>query len=237
MHHERTIVRGPVVAGDEPPGTPEGLGPPVPAVPLVAALVALGAGVVVLAALAAHAGGVPVDVLFRDATVAAKIPREGGAGYYAGSPYAGVVIVLTIVVWGSVASLPVFVAWLWRDGVAALAAGLTALMGADGALMLHEQVGPAVGVPDLAWPAVYGVVAAVLLWCLARERARGPLTALLAGLVLLALSLGIDVLDEAVLHLTAGWLIVAEDGFKLLGAMAWLALPVLLHAHRARPRR
>lgn len=200
---------------------------------LIAALVAVGVAIVGAAALAGHLAGVPMGVLFRDATAAAGILRGDGPSTYAGSFYLGAVSTLTIAVWSAVTVLNLFVAWLWRERDAALMAALTALMGADDALLLHEKAGPALGIPDLAWPALYGAVSAVLLWRLLRVRALGAAAALVVGLVLLAESLGIDVLDEMVLHMTAGWLIVAEDGSKLMGAMVWLAVPVLLHVRRA----
>ena len=40
-----------------------------------------------------------------------------------------------------------------------------------------------------------------------------------------------DLIDQLVLHLTGGWLIVAEDGVKLLGALAWVAVPVSAYVH------
>lgn len=204
-----------------------------PVVRLVAALVGLGAASVGVAVLAAHLGGIPAGVLFRDPPAAAKIVRGDGPDTYSGAFYLGAVSTLTVVVWGSIASLGLFVAWLWRDASALVLAGLTALMGADDALMLHERVGPHLGVPDLAWPAVYGAATMVLLWRLVRSRAPGPATALVVGFAFLACSLAVDVVDEALLHLAGGWLIVVEDGSKLLGAMAWVAVPVALHLHRS----
>ncbi len=198
---------------------------------LVASLMAIGAALVALAVVAGEVTGTPMVVLFKDASVAAKELRDGGPTTYAGSFYLGAVSTLTIAVWSAVASLSAFVAWWWKDALAATFAVLVAVMGTDDALLLHESVGPSLGVPDLVWPAIYGGVSAVLLWRLVRARATGPAVALVVGLALLAESVAIDVLDELVLHLTAGWLIVVEDGSKLVGALVWLAVPVLLHVH------
>lgn len=198
---------------------------------LLGGLLALGLAVVAAAVVAGEVGGVPMGVLFRDAAVARTILDDDGAAAWATSSYAGALSLLTIVVWGSVASLSLFVAWARRAWWLVGTAALTAAMGADDALMLHERVGPRLGVPEPVFPAVYAVAAALLLWSLWRRRAVGPAAALLVGLVVLGGSEAVDLLDQVVLHMTGGWLIVVEDGAKLLGALAWVAVPVSAYVH------
>lgn len=189
----------------------------------------LGAGAlaVSLLVLAGEAGDIPLGVLFRDAAV------SGTDVDHAGKPYVGAGSMLAIVVWAVVAALSGFTAWMWRDGRLLVLAALTAVMCADDALQIHETVGPPRGVPEVVLPAAYAVTALVLLaWC-RRRRSPGPGWALLTGTGLLGASLAVDLLDQAVLPVAGGWVFALEDGIKLLGAVAWAAVPVLAHAEHA----
>ena len=193
---------------------------------LAGLLLAGGAAVAVLVGVGA-AAGVPLGVLFRDAAA------SGTDALHAGEFYVGAGSTMTIVVWGASAALCAFVAWLWRDGQLAALGALTAVMCADDALQLHETVGPAVGVPELALPAAYGLGVLVVLGRYLRAGAHGPSAAVLVAVVLLGASVGVDLLDELLLHSSGGWVIVAEDGAKLLGALALTAVPLLGHAQHA----
>jgi hypothetical protein len=100
--------------------------------------------------------------------------------------------------------------------LAALA--LTALLGLDDALMIHETVGPRLGVAQNLLLAVYAVLGVVYLWP-ARRRLFEPGGALLiVAIAGFGVSLGIDV----VLSDAQAWVAVVEDAAKFVGITAWL---------------
>ncbi len=188
----------------------------------------LGLGLLAVGGLVAGGAlvGAPLAVLFRDAGASAT-------SAHAGDVYVGAGSTLAIVAWGAVSALSAFVAWVVRDGRLLLLAALTAVMCADDALQLHETVAPRLGVPEGLLPVAYGVGGLVLLQLCRRAGWAGSGWALLTGGALLGLSVGVDAVDQLVLHGADGWAVVLEDGAELLGAMAWLAVPVLVHAERA----
>lgn len=110
---------------------------------------------------------------------------------------------------------------------------LTAALGLDDLLQLHEAVVPGLtGLSEEAVFAVYVVTAAVVA---ARHRqVLGDLAAVLpvVAVGLLAVSVGLDVLDPPL-----QWRAWTEDSVKLLGIAGWSAALVTwaLHACRARP--
>jgi hypothetical protein len=180
----------------------------------VSAVLAVGLLVLGLARAAAAVGGVPFDHFTRDATAVAEVPW-----------YTGSISLLTCMVWGVAAALSVFVAWAApRTRRRMLALGVfTAFLGADDALLFHDQVGPAHGVPEKLFPAVYGVLALVLLVQMLKGSTRATVGAFLLGGALLAVSVLVDVAftDQS---------FIIEDGAKLLGAMVWATVPVLTFA-------
>lgn len=182
---------------------------------LLVGLVVLGLAVVV-----SRATGAPIGVLTRDVSTLSAETTEPLP------PYAGAVGLLTSIVWGSAAVLACFVAWLVLDRRRWLLvfALLLALLTADDALSLHEQVAPTLGVPEMVVQGGYALLAVGLAAAGLRNAAslRRPAPAFLAFLVggaLLAASLVVDVVLVRQ-HLL-------EDGLKLLGALAWLTVPVL----------
>lgn len=202
-------------------------GTPASTLRLLSALLLAGAAAVAVLVGVSAVAAVPLTVLFRDAAA------SGTDALHAGEFYVGAGSTLTIVVWGATAVLCAFVAWLWRDRQLAALGALTAVMCADDALQLHETVGPAVGVPELALPAAYGLGVLVVLGRYLRAGALAPGVAVLVGVVLLGASVGLDLVDQLLLHSSGGWVIVVEDGAKLLGALALTAVPVLGHAQHA----
>ena len=177
---------------------------------LVPAALVMGAVVLGVTAEVAVLTHESLSVFTRDITV--------GAGV---APYVGAISLLNGMVWAAAGALALLVAHLeplhrrWL----LVFAGLVLVFAADDSLRLHEGVGPAVGVPE---PAFFAVYAGAALYLLAGTRAR-PLdegtVALVLGGFLSALSL---VIDE-VLH----DLYFAEDAAKLLGALVWLTVPPL----------
>jgi len=179
--------------------------------------VAVGAGLLVIAAVAAASVvlDVPPQTFTRDpAALAPGLPFYGGS-----------VSLLSAVVWGAVASLAAFVAWAGGARLRRpllLLAALAALLLADDALMLHETLGPRVGIPDEAWYLLYATVAAVLAWSVRGDLRTGHGAAFVLGGAFLAVSVGVDALNTE----TAVAFLV-EDGTKLLGALVWATVPVL----------
>ena len=177
---------------------------------LVSAALVAGAVVLGVTAELAVLTHEPLSVFTRDITVGAGVP-----------PYVGAISLLNGMVWAAAGALALLVAHLepLRRRWLLVFAGLVLVFAADYSLRLHESVGPAVGVPE---PAFFAVYAGAALYLLAGTRARprdeGTVAFVLGGF-LLALSL---VIDE-VLH----DLYFAEDAAKLLGALVWLTVPPL----------
>lgn len=180
-------------------------------------LAAVGAGLLVIAAVAAASVvlDVPPETFTRDpAALAPGLPFYGGS-----------VSLLSAVVWGAVAALSGFVAWAGSHRLRrplALLGALAALLLADDALMLHESVGPRLGIPDELWYLLYAAVAGLLAWHLRRDGRTGHGVAFLAGGALLAFSVGVDSLN---VETSVAFLV--EDGAKLLGALLWATVPIL----------
>ncbi len=152
----------------------------------------------------------PLSVFTRDITVGAGVP-----------PYVGAISLLNGMVWAAAGALALLVSYLEpvRRRWLLVFGALMLVFAADDSLRLHESVGPAIGVPELAF---FGVYAGAALYLLASKTARpfGESTvAFILGGFLLAVSLVID-------EVFAG-LYFAEDAAKLLGALVWLTVPPL----------
>lgn len=183
--------------------------------PAVAA--GLGAAVMALVALAAHVLHVSVGTFTRDpAALAPGLPFYGGS-----------VSILSAVVWGVAGALCLFVAWTTPSHRRALTllGTLALVLLVDDVLMVHDDLGPRVGIPDEAFYAVYAALAALCLWSMRHELRRGPGAALLLGGAFLGLSVGLDTLDQE----GTAWFL-AEDGAKLVGGLVWITVPLLAHA-------
>lgn len=140
--------------------------------------------------------------------------------------YAGSISVLNGVAWGAVASLSLFVG---HYGPAALRrplrllAALAVMLLLDDTLMLHEEVGPSLGIPEPAFYTVYALTAATLTWSMRRHLRTGVGAAFLLGAASLAVSVLVDVDPGGV----TGATFLREDGPKLLGAFLWVTVPLL----------
>jgi hypothetical protein len=168
-----------------------------------------------LVMVAAALTGEPVGTFSRDLKVLAA---------EAGVPlkfYAGSVSVLNSWVWSSGAALSLTVAhlrprryrWLGAFGL------LLLTLAADDSFLLHETVGPSHGIPEEAFYVFYALAGAALLVAAVRSGPDGSTVAFLVGGGFLAGSVVMDVVlaDQ---HLV-------EDGFKLLGALVWLTVPLM----------
>lgn len=183
----------------------------------IGAAVAASATVLGIVLLGAAVTGHDVGMFTRDATTLAPL-----LPFYAGS-----VSVLNAVAWGAVATLSLFVA---RYGPAPLRrplrllAALTVVLLLDDTLMLHEEVGPSVGIPEPAFYGMYALTAATLTWTMGPHLRTGAGAAFLLGAASLALSVLVDVDPGGI----TGATFLREDGPKLLGAFVWVTVPLLV---------
>ena len=150
---------------------------------------------------------------------------------------AGGLALLNMMVWASAASMAVLAAVLWPPRRRWLLgfAFLNILFALDDALLLHDGVGPELGLPEQGFYLLYGTIGVLLLVRAFRpavnvrpedrlSRFRGQNLspggrAFILGLLLLGVSV---VVDQAI-HGQPLW----EDAPKLLGALVWLTVPVL----------
>jgi hypothetical protein len=152
-------------------------------------------------------------------------------------PLVGGLGLVNMMVWASAGSMAALAAALSRPRRRWLLgfSGLTLLLALDDALLLHEEVGPQLGLPEKGFYLLYAALGVLLLrgaFRAAGERtpAAGrwrfsPLSlppagrAFVLGLVLL----GVSVLVDQLTHGRHLW----EDAPKLLGSLVWLTVPVL----------
>ena len=184
---------------------------------VVAGLVVLG-----LADVVAHLSGLPVGAITRDAQSTQHTSAAVGA-----------VSLFNDMAWAVAGALSLFVAWASPVARAyMLVFGmLMFILAADDSLMLHENVGPkVVGVPELAFFALYALLAVWVLWLLVRSKAPRNVTfTYLLGGCFLAASVLADLTGR-------NWYLV-EDGAKLLGTLVWITLPLMAYdGHRNPPQ-
>lgn len=144
---------------------------------------------------------------------------------------AGSIGLLNMMVWASVGSMAMLVAALWpQKRLWLLTFGSFVLfLSADDAMLLHEEVGPSLGIPEGGFYLLYAIFAAFLLYgsfrgpealaLLSSRRIPSSTVAFVLGGLLLAASVAVDQLVHGA-HL-------AEDAPKLLGAVVWLTVPLL----------
>ena len=170
------------------------------------------AGVLLVAAtaLASRVLDAPVAAFTRDVQDLAGIPW-----------YSGAVSTLTVMTWTAVATLALLAAGVVSTDRrrAALFAVLAVALAVDDAFLVHEAVGPENGVPQELFLGGYAVLAAVLVVSFLRTPRTGSTVAFLLGLAWL----GLSAVADTVLHHR----FLLKDGSKLLGALTWLAVPLL----------
>ena len=150
---------------------------------------------------------------------------------------AGGLSLVNTMVWASVASMAVLAAVLWPPRRRWLLgfAFLNILLALDDALMLHDEVGPALGLPEEGFHLFYAAFGILLLWGALRtafgvrsedDLSRFRVQNLSSGgraFILGLLLLGVSVVVDLTIHGTPLW----EDASKLLGALVWLTVPLL----------
>ena len=140
-------------------------------------------------------------------------PHEPSAGSPSARPASSGIAIL--IATASVTALAASLAPA-RRSLLATVAGLSACLAVDDMFMLHEEIGPEwLGIPELAFYLLYGVLAGYLAWCLWRARVD------LAGLKVAMVFLGLSVLTD-VFKVHGPFSYWLEDFTKLAGFGAWL---------------
>lgn len=186
-----------------------------------AALWALVPMLVLLAACAVAAGsaGVPLGDLVREATYVARAPV-----------YTGGLAATGVGLWVAAAAVALFstLGQPWRNkrlGELVVVLGLlSVVLALDDQFRLHEDVLPALGLPEETAYVAYALALALVR---ARDAVlqRADTTAFVLAVVLLAMSVGVDLVQQPLqdrLGLTGGARVYLEDGLKLCGAAVWL---------------
>lgn len=141
--------------------------------------------------------------------------------------YFGAVSNLGIVLWMAGAAICLFAAAVIvtadRTDVMArflLAGGLlTGFLGFDDLFLVHENVLPAFGVPELVTYGAYGLLGLSYLVFFWRQIFANRFVMFGIAGTLLAISVTID----WVIHTDASWRILLEDGAKIMGITAWVS--------------
>lgn len=184
---------------------------------LVAGALALGVLLLALVRLAALAVGEPVSNFTRDAVAVAEVPW-----------YTGSVSLLTCMVWAAAAALCLFVAAV-APGTrrrTLVMGGFILVLALDDAMLVHDQIGPAHGIPEKLFAPFYGILALLLLREMLRASSRATVVAFLLGAALL----GVSALFDVAFHDLS---FLVEDGSKFLGAVVWTTVPCLIYAEAA----
>lgn len=170
---------------------------------VVPAAVAVGVSIAIVAGIASELAGVRMGMLTRDIH---SLSASGGAAL---PHYAGSLSRLTIMVWTAGSALAFAAAALVRArrGWLLVLGTLLLVIAADDAFMLHEGL----GLPEVGFVIVYGVVAGWLAYRAFAHLRDGSETAMLVGGAALALSAAFD------RWATDPYLL--EDHFKLVGAL------------------
>lgn len=186
-------------------------------------IVAIVAGLIVVAsvAIASEISGVPVSTFTRDIRA---LSEDGGLEL----PFqAGLLTMLTVIVWAGGGAMALLAATVNRTlQVWLLVLGaLLLVMAADDAMMLHEGLGPLLGLPEVAFFAVYGLMAGSLALFAVLCMRDGATVAILIGGATLALSILVDLLFQ--------FDYLLDDGLKLIGALAFATIGPLTISSKA----
>lgn len=146
---------------------------------------------------------------------------------FVGHPfYLGMFSALSVMAWTAGASFAAIGAMLANGRARLLCAslaGLSVWLALDDQFMLHESVGPSIGIPQQASFAIYAGAMLAITVGFRRLILRGSVLLATATLSMLALSVAIDVMSDRSIYFAAPSLIVVEDGAKWIGAMLWAA--------------
>jgi len=174
----------------------------------VPAAVALGVAIAIGAVVASELAGVRMGMFTRD------IQSLSASGGLALPHYAGSLSMLTIMVWTAGSALAFAAAAVVRPRRSWLLVlgALLFMIAVDDAFMLHEGL----GLPEVGFVIVYGVVAGWLAFRSLAHLRDGSGTAILVGCAALALAAAFDRWG------TDPYLL--EDHFKLIGALVLLTI-------------
>lgn len=146
--------------------------------------------------------------------------------------YDGAVSTLGIMLWSATAAVCLFAAVLYaglqqkRACLFSLHGGvLSIFLALDDAYLLHEIVAPKLGIPQIVFMSLIGAAALSYLGLHARRLKESGAWILAISLICFAISVGIDQIFHSVHPL---W-IIAEDGPKFIGIVAWFLFHLLAH--------
>ena len=179
---------------------------------LIPAALIAAATIMLIIGIATQVADIPMRVFARDLR---SLSEDGGAWL---PYYAGLLSTLIIMVWAAGSAMAFLAAGLVpaRRVWLLVFAGLILTMAFDDAFMIHEGYGPSVGVPEVAFYAVYAIVAGwLLVYSLVRFR-DGSVLAFLGGGAALAVSVALDLTLEGQYFF--------EDGAKLAGALMFVTI-------------
>lgn len=157
----------------------------------------------------------PIGDLTRDPLATAELPF-----------YVGFISQLGLIIWSACASVTLFSALMIPDSAESramkfflLGAGLfTVFLALDDAFLLHEELFPKFGISEILVYGVYFSLLALFLYTFRKIVIATPYIILLTALACFALSIGIDELPLETLGINP---FLLEDGFKLMGILAW----------------
>jgi hypothetical protein len=147
------------------------------------------------------------------------------------APWYGVVSNIGVLLWCAAAAICLFSALLLRNdperrrsALFLLSAGLiTSVLLVDDLFMVHEWLLPKLGISEYVMYGLYALLGFAFVGCFARDLGSAQLPVLLLACTCFAISIGIDVfIDTAEEASSEGLSILAEDGIKFLGIVAWL---------------
>ena len=147
--------------------------------------------------------------------------------------YDGAVSTLGIMLWSATAAICLFGAVLYaasdqkRAALYGLHGGLlSAFLALDDAYLLHEIVTPELGIPQIVFMAVIGAAALSYLGLHLRWLRQSGAWILILSLICFAISVGIDQVFHSI---DPAW-IIAEDGPKFIGIVAWFLFHLVAHS-------
>jgi len=156
----------------------------------------------------------PLGDLTRDPLATAQLPF-----------YVGFVSQVGLMLWAACVAVTLFAMLMLPDATHhtmkrfLLMAGIfTLFLALDDAFLLHEEVFPKFGIPELLVYIGYFGLFAAFLFVFRRQFSTTPYVLLLTALVCFALSIGFDELPLERWNINP---FLIEDGFKLMGIMAW----------------
>lgn len=147
------------------------------------------------------------------------------------NPFAGVASNLGVMLWNAAAVICLFsgaITWRRMDERSfspfMLCSGLlTTILLLDDFFLIHEYVFPKYfGVNEKVVTLGYGILTLGWMMVFRRFILKTEYLILLLALVFFALSIFIDVVQYRIEPVIGDWRILLEDGFKLLGIVAWL---------------